>query len=289
MPFSPYGTRTEKASKLKRMDATRIVIDDQSLFWKGTGAMVEPKLNEDDVLEQLQVTSGGSGYSASVTARIVGAGSSHFKLGAVTARDGRIVAVSILKTGRWYNSSRMFLEGEALPFSGTAEIRYRNGQLLESRQYLEGELHGKCLKWKQNGIPLHEKDYVRGLKHGTHMYWRGEPIDPKNYKSEDEHSTYASLWMEVNELAKREFEGKYPSAASNEWVIQKYLRKGGGIAPKQLEHFEKNRLHGLCEGYDKHGDTIFKDEYESGNRIKHKTFDPGTKWKVPTKLSNWAG
>ena len=71
--------------------------------------------------------------------------------------------------------------------------------------------------------------------------------------------------------------------------MEKYLSKGGGIAPKKLEHYENNRLHGACEGYDKRGETLFKDEYDEGKRIKHKTYDPGTKWKVPNGLSNWAG
>lgn len=64
MPFTPYDSRIEKASKLKRVEATRILIDDHSLFWKGTGAMVEPRLGEDDELVQLKVISGGYGYSS---------------------------------------------------------------------------------------------------------------------------------------------------------------------------------------------------------------------------------
>lgn len=183
----------------------------------------------------------------------------------------------------------MFLGDEELPFAGTAEIRSRNGQLLESRQYLEGELHGRWSRWKDNGIPLLKKDYNRGLKQGTHVYWHGEPIDPEGYKSAEENLANASLWTEVNELAKKEFAGRHPSAASNEWVMEKYLSKGGGIAPKKLEHCDNNRLHGTCEGYGKRGETLFKDEFDKGKRIKHKTYDPGTKWKVPNGLSNWAG
>lgn len=84
MPFTPYGSRTEKASKLKRLEATTILIDDNSLFWKGTGTIVEPGLGDGDELVQLKVLSGGYGYSANVTARIIGAGANRFKLGPVT-------------------------------------------------------------------------------------------------------------------------------------------------------------------------------------------------------------
>lgn len=279
MPFSPYGNRVEDVSKLSRKSATHLVFKDQGLFWKGQGATAIPKLDEEGILEQFIVTSGGSGYSSLVTAAIGGAGTSQFEIGEVTVRNGQVVAVAISKTGKWYDSPRTFIEGEMLPFSGVAEIKYRNGQLMERRQYLEGELHGKWSKWKSNGIPLFEKEYLRGLKEGTHMYWYGEPIDPKDYKSKDnaklEKKTYVSLWVEVNEAVKEHFKGKHPSSSeSNEWMIEQYKSKGGSFAPQLLEHYEKNKRHGLFEGYDSMGNKIFKDEYEAGKRIEHKTFDP---------------
>lgn len=285
MPFSPYANRVVDASKLRRHDATHVVFGDQSLFWKGIGAIAVPKLNASGELEELVMATGGSGYGSKVIAIIKGAGADQFKLGEVKVRDGHVIAVDVLKAGKWYDSSRMFCDGEKLPFSGVSEIKHRNGQLMESRPYLEGELHGKLLKWKPNGIPLYEKDYFRGLKHGAHTYWYGTPNDPKEYIADQQ--VYASLWMEVNELAKKEFEEKYPSRESNEWVTETYVNRGGSWGPKLLEHYANNRLHGLTEGYDRSGETLFEDEYQTGKRVRHKTYDPGTKWKLPNRLSNW--
>ena len=288
MPFSPYGNRVEKPSRLKRYDATHVVFEDQSLFWKGQGAVAVPKLNEDGDLDRLIITTGGSGYGPLVAAKIVGAGASQFELGKVMVSDGRIHGIEINETGRWYASPRMFFEDETLPYSGTTEIKYQNGQTMERRQYLEGELHGKWSKWKYNGIPLFDRDYVRGLKHGTYALWHGTPIDPKDYKPSAEKNARSSLWMEVNELAKEEFKGNHPSRESNEWVIETYKNKGGSLGPKLLAHYDNNRLHGSCEGYDEHGEKTFKDEYRSGRRVAHKTYDSGAKWKLPRKLSIWA-
>ncbi|MBG28500.1 MAG: hypothetical protein CMI31_14755 [Opitutae bacterium] len=282
MPFSPYGNRVENAAKLVRKNATHLIFEDQSLFWKGQGAKVLPKLNEKGQLKKFVITDGGSGYGPLVTASVLGAGASQFDIGEVTVRNGQVTEVSINKTGKWYSSPRIFFEGEDLPYSGVAEIKYRNGQLMDSRQYLEGELHGKWFKWKYNGIPLFEKDYLRGLKHGTHMYWYGEPIDPKDYKTAGgdagdggtDKKTYVSLWVEVNELVKVEFKGKHPSQASNKWIIDQYKLKGGSFGPKLLEHYENNQRHGLFEAYDGRGNKIFKDEYDLGKRIKHKPYDP---------------
>ncbi len=282
MPFNLYDNRIEKASKLARLNATHVVFEDNSLFWKGQGAVAVPKLNEKGELDRLIITSGGSGYGLAVTARIAGAGAAQFELGKVVVRDGRIKGIGVVETGRWYDSPRTFFDGEKLPYSGTVEIKHRNGQLMERRQYLEGQLHGKWSRWKYNGIPIFEKDYEYGLKHGTHIFWYGTPVDPKDYKATAKDSaklekkTYVSLWVEVNEEAKEEFEGKHPSSQeSNEWVIEEYKSRGGTFGPQLLEHYENNQPHGLFEGYDKKGHKIFKDEYEDGKLIKHKIFDPG--------------
>ena len=286
IPFSAYGNRVEDISKLRRFETTHVVFEDQSLFWKGIGAVAVPQLNKEGELEQLVITSSGSGYGSVVKARISGAGAEQFEMGEVTVRNGRILAIEILKTGKWYDSPRMFVQGDQLPFSGTAQIKYRNGQLMESRKYLEGELHGKWSKWKYNGIPLFEKDYVRGLKHGTHMHWYGNPIDPNDYKVANENA-YASLWLEVNEKAKQEFEGQYLSQESNDWMIETYKDRGGSLGPKLHENYAGNRRHGSCEGFDEYGQTIFKDEYTTGRRTSHQSLDPGRKWKSLKRLSAW--
>ncbi|MFP6900042.1 MAG: hypothetical protein VCA36_03800 [Opitutales bacterium] len=284
MPFSPYGNRVVEASKLTRFIATNVTFEDQCMFWKGQGAVAVPKLNSKGELEHINIIAGGYGYGPEVTARIAGAGSRQFELGETTVRNGRIIAVEIARTGKWYGSPRIFFEDDKLPFSGTAEIKYRTGQIMERRHYLEGEMHGKWSKWKRNGIPLFEKEYVHGLKEGTHMYWYGEPSDPKDYKPTTEEKnkpdpdkkTYVSFWVEVNVKVKEVFKGKNPSQQElNEWVVEEYKAEGGSFGPRRLEHFEANLPHGLFEGYDKRGNKIFKDEYEEGKRTKHKAFDPG--------------
>ena len=89
-------------------------------------------------------------------------------------------------------------------------------------------------------------------------------------------------------MAKEEFVGKHPSPESNEWVIDTYRNKGGSLSPKLFAHYNNNQLHGRCEGYNEHGERVFKDEYRSGRRVNHKTYDPGTEWDLPNNLSRWA-
>mgnify|MGYP001157016346 CR=1 FL=1 len=88
-------------------------------------------------------------------------------------------------------------------------------------------------------------------------------------------------------IEKKKFEEKHPSRESNEWVIESYVSRGGSLGPKLLEHYANNRLHGLTEGFDRSGETLFEDEYRTGKRVRHKTYDPGTKWKLPNRLSTW--
>ena len=288
IPFSPYVNRIEDASKLKRLDGTKVVFEDMALFWKGYGAVVVPHLTKGDELQNLKIASGGSGYGSNVKATVVGAGANQFELGEVTVRDGRIVAVEIIRVGTWYHSSKVFCDDEVLPFSGTSQIKYQNGQIMESRKYLEGELHGTWSKWKRNGIPLFDKEYVRGLRHGSHMYWTGQTIDPKDYDPRAEETDFTSLWSEVNEQAKDKFNGNHPSQESNDWVIDEYGSQGGVIGPKLQENWKRNKLHGVVKGFDSRGEKTFEDEFASGKRIKHKSYDPGMKWKLPTHLSTWA-
>ena len=281
VPFSNYKNRVVDSSKIVLLDSTHVVLEDESMFWKGQGATVIPKFNDAGELEQLEITSGGSGYGAKVTARISGAGASQFELGEVTVQKGKVIAIKIKEIGKWYVSPRTFLAGDKLPYSGTVEIKHRNGQIFERRQYLSGELHGKWSKWKSNGIPIFDKEYIRGMKHGTHMYWYGEPIDPKDYKSvnakaKNNEKTYVSLWVEVNQKVKEKFKGKSPTQQEwNEWVVKTFQEKGGSFGPELLEHYDNNKRQGLFEKYDDSGNKIFKDEYEYGRLIKHKAFDPG--------------
>ena len=71
-------------------------------------------------------------------------------------------------------------------------------------------------------------------------------------------------------------------------MVDAFKARGGSFAPKLMETYDGNRLHGTCAGYDRRGELTFKDEYESGRRIKQKAFDPGLKWKMDRKLSRWA-
>ena len=108
------------------------------------------------------------------------------------------------------------------------------------------------------------------------------------YQPKDGANNFTSLWMEINEQAKDKFQGNHPSQESNAWVVDAFQSQGGIMGPKLQESWKMNKLHGVCKGFDSRGEKIFEDEFAAGKRIKHKTFDPGVKWKLPNHLSTWA-
>ena len=61
----------------------------------------------------------------------------------------------------------------------------------------------------------------------------------------------------MNEQAIDEFKGKQASQQEiNKWIVHTYQHQGGSFAPKLLEHYEDNQLHGLLEKYDDKGNKF---------------------------------
>ncbi len=281
LPWCPYIVREVDASKMYVKEATQVIFLDQNLFWKGEGARVGPELDKKGRVVRFIVTAGGAGYSPKTTAEVIGTGSEFFKLGKVTVENGKVAGVEFISGGEWYLTSRVHAYNsdgrvESLPYSGTTKLKFDNGQVHEIKQYLSGEPHGKWEQFRQNGIRVFNKEFTRGEKHGAHIYYFHDPIDPEDYKTQNDSplkkKIYASLWLEVHEDARRKFP-KYPSPEANEWAIKKYSERGGEFRVRLLEHYENNRRHGIFEGYDYLGNPTFKDDYKEGLRISHKTFD----------------
>lgn len=282
LPGSPYNSRVADPESLLRKEATKVIFLDSNLFWKGSGATVGPEVNESGDVVSLVVTSEGSGYMPGTIAKVVGAGAEGFELGKVTVRDGKVKAVELIRAGTWFRTPRLYARDdetgqvEELPFSGTVELKFDGGQVHERKQYLVGELHGEWERFLRDGRRVYLREYAHGQRHGTHTYWFDEPIDPEDYNSAGDAKpgtqTYASLWIEVHEDARRKFP-KHPSPKSNEWAVKQYESRGGSFQVELLEHYEKDEPHGLFEGFDRLGNKTFKDEYDHGLRISHKTYD----------------
>ena len=60
---------------------TMVILEDQHLFWKGSGAAFKPILQEDGTVKRFVITSKGQNYSDLVYAKVSGAGADLFKLG----------------------------------------------------------------------------------------------------------------------------------------------------------------------------------------------------------------
>ncbi len=272
IPFSPYKKLRKDSSLLYFKEANEVLFTDRHLFWKGRGAIAKPELNQDHDLVGVIVASGGFGYSNQVLASVSGSGGEDFELGPVVVENGKIVKVGIRKTAKWSLTPLAYHGNDERPYSGTIESKFKSGQIIEEIQFLSGQIHGKHTRYNERGIPIFSKDYLHGKKHGTHIFWFQEPLDPDSYQPPSGES-YASLWMEINEKAKKKFLQNYGSMKSNDWVISKYKLAGGSFEVRLLEHWFENKRHGLFEGFDKYGNKTFKDEYKHGLRTKHRTFD----------------
>jgi len=269
LPYSPYKIRREDSAKIRIDEANQVKFIDDHIFWKGKGAIALPEITKDGKLVKLIMNSKGNGYSENVKAVVTGSMGNAFELGQVKVENGEIHGVEIVKTSIWHSSPKLFWGEEELPFSGTIEKRFPNGQILTQNQYLSGEMHGKSERFNESGIPIYSKDYKKGLKHGTHIYWFSEPMDPESYIQ----IKYETLWSKILEEAKEKFGTEYGKQESNKWIVENYKLDGGSFQVRLLEHWENNQKHGLFEGFDRFGNKTFKDEYKSGLRIKHRTFD----------------
>ena len=66
--YSPYKERRVESDSLHFEEVNAIVFHDKHLFWKGSGALAEPKLSDDNLLQEVIVKSGGSGKAVSCMA-----------------------------------------------------------------------------------------------------------------------------------------------------------------------------------------------------------------------------
>ena len=275
LPFSAYKMRRENASKLRLENANHVEFYDAHLFWKGQGAIAVPILNRKGHLESLKIMNEGMGYSNLVKAKVLGCNSANFTLGPISTSKGKIKSVLISETHKWSENPLYFMQGEDIPFTGTAETKFPSGQIIEEIPYLNGKLHGNIIRFNEYGIPKYSKGYKHGKKDGTHIYWFPQPLDPENYVPENspEGDKFVTLWSKVRYLAKKKYGQNFGSHKSNKWMVEKYRLSGGDFRVKLLEHWKNNLKHGLFEGFDKFGNKTFKDEYVEGKRVKHKTFD----------------
>ncbi|MDD4310287.1 MAG: hypothetical protein PHO32_07900 [Candidatus Cloacimonetes bacterium] len=57
------------------------------------------------------------------------------------------------------------------PFTGTAQERYPNGQLLRAVSYINGKQSGLMLLWYPDGTPQMSASYKDGYLHGRFLGW----------------------------------------------------------------------------------------------------------------------
>ena len=268
MPYSPYSNRVENADYLLIKDATQIKVIDRNIFWKGSGAIIIPEINNEGIVVNLIVKKGGKGYSKKVEILATGSGSEKFKFGDVNVQDGQIKDVKILKTAKWYFLPTAFWGEENFPYTGVVENKFPNGQNLTEEHYLNGLLHGSSKRFTERGVPVYKKDFKNGLKNGTHIYYFDIPLNPDSNLGQKQ-----TLWEKINE----EYEGKQKTYNNrnriNAEMIEAFRLKGGAFQVKLLEHWKDNRKDGLFEAYDRFGNKRYKDEYKKGLRTSHRIFD----------------
>jgi len=274
LPYSPYKMRREDSAYIRIENANQIRFIDKHLFWKGTGAIALPELTKGGKLVNLIIKSGGAGYSNNVDAIVTGSMGKDFKIGHVVVRNGTITDVKVIKSSIWHSTPIAFWGNEDLPYSGTLEKKFANGQVMFQKKYLAGKIHGKWEMFKSNGLKVFSKEFLEGKKNGTHLFWYDDPQQPDGYVYvKNDKIQNGTLWLEVNELAREKFGNKYGTAESNNYVMKQFTGKQGYQQVRLLEHWKNNQKHGLFEGFDRFGSKTFKDEFKHGLRIKHRTFD----------------
>ena len=74
LPFAPYKSRVVSTSEIRTESANELIILDHNLFWRGSGAIIIPQLNNDKTVKKFVVKHGGRGFSGLVKAYVSGAG-----------------------------------------------------------------------------------------------------------------------------------------------------------------------------------------------------------------------
>ena len=134
LPFAPYKSRVVSKSDIRTEAANELIILDQNLFWRGSGAIVTPLLNSDNTVKKFVVKDGGRGYSSLVKAYVSGAGGQNFEISPLIVKGGSIISVPIKKTAKWNNEPRVYVFDEKVPFSGITEKSIPKGSSLSKRR-----------------------------------------------------------------------------------------------------------------------------------------------------------
>ena len=73
---------------------------------------MEPRLSGNNILKEIIIISGGSGYSEQVVAKVTGTMENDFELGPVKIENGKIVKVGVKKATTWNFVPLAFCKGE---------------------------------------------------------------------------------------------------------------------------------------------------------------------------------
>lgn len=84
---------------------------------------------------------------------------------------------------------------------------YESGAIKEIRMFQDGQLHGQCVMFTEEGDTLAIANYKDGLKHGKWTVWRENGV--LAYELFYEKGKKAGTWLSYNEkgdmIAKREY------------------------------------------------------------------------------------
>jgi hypothetical protein len=94
-----------------------------------------------------------------------------------------------------------------LPFTGTTEDYYEDGQLASRGQFLNGLMHGLQQEWYGTGQIRSEEAMCLGQPHGYRREWH--PSGRLKYEGLSEHgfTVHVNLWDEAGALV---HESRYP-------------------------------------------------------------------------------
>ncbi len=141
---------------------------------------------------------------------------------------------------------------------------HKNGQMWDSRGYLNGYENGTSKEWDPSGHLRHECDYLGGQRHGHHKAWYadGQLIFWDNY-------TYGNL------------DGLCSSWYSNGKLNTECIYSDGNIRGPNRSWYENGQLcheynylngyrHGVCKDLNSNGKLLFEANYSYGSLLSAK-------------------
>lgn len=129
---------------------------------------------------------------------------------------------------------KFFYKG--IPFTGTSESYYNDGQKATETEYVQGIKNGLVKKFFENGALSFESNYVDGRQHGeTKSWWRnGNQRTISNYEKGIPHGSQHQWYKSGNKfkiihLAQGKEEGMQKSWRENGKLYNNYEAKNGRI------------------------------------------------------------